>query len=107
MDNVLSKGRFAVPVERGLVAQEWRSRGYTCDLFVDPPGRSWNDFVHANNELVAVAEGCLEVQVGDVRLIAEPGDEIFIPRGVSHSVRNIHDDTTRWLFGFDNKAAQA
>jgi quercetin dioxygenase-like cupin family protein len=57
--------------------------------------------VHATNELVTVAEGRLEVTVAGKRLVAEPGDEIFIPKGARHSVRNIHSDTTRWLYGYD------
>jgi quercetin dioxygenase-like cupin family protein len=50
---------------------------------------------------VTVAEGRLEVTVGGTSLVAEPGDEIFIPKGARHSVRNIHSDTTRWLYGYD------
>jgi quercetin dioxygenase-like cupin family protein len=83
------------------VAADWRSRGFSCDLFVDPPGRAWDNFVHATNELVTVAEGCLEVTVAGHRFVAEPGDEIFIPKGAWHSVRNVHPAATRWLFGYD------
>jgi quercetin dioxygenase-like cupin family protein len=39
--------------------------------------------------------------VGATRLIAEPGDEVFIPRGAVHSVKNVHTATTRWLYGYD------
>ena len=35
------------------------------------------------------------------RRAAEPGDEIFTPRGAVHSVMNIHGATTRWLYGHD------
>ncbi len=31
----------------------------------------------------------------------EPGDEVFIPKGARHSVRNIHHSTTAWLYGYD------
>ena len=71
------------------------------DLFVDPPGREWNDFVHARNELVTVAEGRLEVTVAGSRFVAEPGDEVFIPKGTLHSVKNVHVTATRWLYGYD------
>ena len=93
--------KFPTPVERAKVAADWRARGYSCALFVDPPGRAWTDFVHGSNELVAVAAGRLEVTVRDVRVDAEPGDEVFIPKGARHSVRNIHDDATHWLYGYD------
>lgn len=39
------------------VAQDWKKRGFSCDLWVDPPGRRWEDFVHAVDELVMVVEG--------------------------------------------------
>ena len=37
--------------------------------------------------------------------ILAAGDEIFIPRQVRHSVKNVHSATTRWLFGYDGAAA--
>jgi len=101
MADLITKQKFTQPVDRDAVAANWRDRGYSCALFVDPPGREWNDFVHATNELVTVSEGRLELTVGETRLLAEPGDEIFIPRHCRHSVKNIHDGTTRWLFGYD------
>jgi len=33
--------------------------------------------------------------------VLEPGDELFIPRGATHTVRNVHAGTTRWLYGHD------
>ena len=101
MSNLLAKGKFETPVDRAAVAADWRVRGYDCRLFVDPPGQEWNGFVHATNELVTVAEGRLELTVGQDRLTAEPGDEVFIPKGAVHSVKNVHGATTRWLFGCD------
>lgn len=101
MSQMLEKGKFPAPIDRSRIAADWRTRGYSCALFVDPPGRAWLDFVHRSNELLTVAEGRLEVEVAGTRLVAEPGDEIFIPKGARHSVRNIHTDTTRWLYGYD------
>lgn len=93
-------GKFDTPVDRTRVAADWRARGYSCNLFVDPPGREWNGFVHGVDELVTVVEGRLELEVGGARFLAEPGDEMFIPQGVTHSVRNRSDGTTRWLYGY-------
>jgi mannose-6-phosphate isomerase-like protein (cupin superfamily) len=101
MDKLLAKGKFALPVDRRAVGRDWRSRGYGCDEFVDPPGRQWNDFVHSTNELVTVLEGVLELTVERSRVVAGPGDEVFIPAGALHSVKNIHSGTTRWLYGYD------
>ncbi len=101
MSDLIVKGRFETPVDRSAVAADWHGRGYSCGLFVDPPGREWNGFVHGTNELVTVTEGRLELTIGGQRLVAGPGDEVFIPRGAVHSVKNIHDATTRWLYGYD------
>jgi mannose-6-phosphate isomerase-like protein (cupin superfamily) len=97
----LERGKFPAPLDRAAVAAEWRARGYSCGSFVDPPGRRWEDFVHDCNELVTVIEGRLEMVVSGETVTLEPGDEVFIPKGALHSVRNIHHDTTVWLYGYD------
>lgn len=97
----LTRQKFAVPLNRDEVARSWGQRGYSCDVFVDPPGREWNDFVHATNELVAVLDGKLRLTIGGEEIIAEPGDEVFIPKGACHSVKNISDSSTYWLYGYD------
>lgn len=101
MGETVRRGRFRVPVDPAQVAQDWARRGFSCGLFIDPPGQAWNDFVHGRNELVTVRDGRLEVTVDGEVLIAEPGDEVFIPRRAVHSVRNLADGTTRWLYGYD------
>jgi mannose-6-phosphate isomerase-like protein (cupin superfamily) len=101
MADALRKPTFPTPIDRVAVAADWRARGYFCDLFVDPPGRQWNDFVHAGNELVAVTEGRLEIEVDGRRFLAEPGDEVFIAKEADHSVRNVAPTTTRWLYDYD------
>ena len=97
----LTHQKFPVPLDRDQVAQDWRQRGYSCDVFADPPGREWNDFVHGTNELVTVMDGRLKLTIGGEEIIAGPGDEVFIPKGVRHSVKNISSSTTRWLYGYD------
>ena len=97
----VKKGKFQRPVDRDAVAGDWRARGFSCDLFTDPPGREWLDFTHDVNELVTVLSGRLELELDGNWFAVEEGDEVFIPRGARHSVRNIHDRTTRWLYGYD------
>ena len=60
----LTRQKFPVPLNRDQVAQDWGRRGYSCDVFTNPPGREWNDFVHATNELVIVMEGKLKLTIG-------------------------------------------
>ncbi|MEN8129996.1 MAG: cupin domain-containing protein [Pseudomonadota bacterium] len=96
------KNRFLQPLNRTEVEQDWQSRGYSCELFIDPPGQQWNNFVHPTNELVTVVEGVLEMTVEGQRWIVGPGDEVFIPKGAVHSVSNVHQGMTRWLYGYDS-----
>ena len=101
LDDLIVRRKFPEPVDRRAVAAEWEGRGYSCDLFTDPPGREWNGFRHPTNELVTVAEGRLELVIGAECVTAGPGDEVFIPKGAVHSVKNVHTATTRWLYGYD------
>jgi len=100
----VERGRFSAPPDQAAVARDWSARGFSCQLWVDPPGQAWNDFVHGTRELVTVLEGQLEFSVGGATLVLEPGDELSIPRDALHSVKNIHSRTSRWLFGYDGQA---
>ena len=101
MTELCHPAKHKTPVDRAAVAADWRERGFGCDLWVDPPGQEWIDFVHPTNELVTVVEGRLWLSVGDQAFEIGPGDEVFIPRGAVHSVKNIHPGTARWLYGYD------
>jgi mannose-6-phosphate isomerase-like protein (cupin superfamily) len=101
MQEILTPAKFADPVDEDGVAADWAARGYSCHRFTDPPGQEWRDFVHDTNEVVTVVEGRLKLTVAAESVTAGPGDEVFIPRGAAHTVRNIHGGTTRWLFGYD------
>ena len=87
-------------VDRDLVAKDWQARGFSCDLWVDPPGQVWEDYVHVADELVMPVEGRLELEFDGRCLRPAPGEEIFIPAGMSHTVRNIGGTTARWLYGY-------
>jgi len=91
----LVRGKFPTPVDRSAVSEDWCRRGYSCGLFVDPPGRCWEDFVHATNELVTVVDGFLEMEISGIVMRVGPGDEVFISARAVHSVRNIHSGTSR------------
>ena len=101
MAETVARGKFAAPVDPAAVARDWRTRGFSCVRFTDPPGQAWNDFVHDTNELVTVVEGRLRFTIGGATVELGPGDEAVIPRHVRHSVLNIHPATTRWLYGYD------
>ncbi len=89
-------------IDRKSVEKKWANKDFSCDLFVDPPGQCWEDFVHPVDELVMVVEGKLEIEMEGKTFCPEIGEEVFIPRQVLHSVRNIGNITARWLYGYKN-----
>lgn len=76
------------------------TRGFTCDLWIDPPGERWDDFTHATDELVTVLEGDMEFEVEGQVHHPKPNQELLIPAGAVHSARNIGSTTARWLYGY-------
>lgn len=87
-------------VDRSLIAEDWRRRGYSCGEFVDPPGRCWEDFQHDTDELFLVMEGRMELEIEGRVLHPRVGEEVFIPAHALHSVRNMGNTTARWLYGY-------
>jgi uncharacterized protein YdcH (DUF465 family)/quercetin dioxygenase-like cupin family protein len=100
-DELFARGKFGRPVRPGTVARDWTARGFSCESFTDAPGQQWCDFVHDSNELVTVVAGQLEVTMAGATWVLAPGDELYIPGGVMHSVRNIDAASTQWLYGYD------
>lgn len=82
------------------VSKDWAARGFSCGLWVDPPGQRWEDFTHRTDEVVMVLEGEMEFEIGGKVSYPLVREEIFIPAGVVHSVRNIGSTTARWLYGY-------
>jgi mannose-6-phosphate isomerase-like protein (cupin superfamily) len=87
-------------VKQAAIEAEWRARGFSCALWVDPPGQVWSDFVHATDELVMLIQGTIELEVGGKTLRPRVGEEVVIPARVLHTVRNVGGTTARWLYGY-------
>jgi mannose-6-phosphate isomerase-like protein (cupin superfamily) len=78
----------------------WRSRGFSCDIWTDPAGQTWENYAHAFDELVMVLEGEVEFEINGHISHPAVGEELLIPAGVVHSVRNTVRTTSRWLYGY-------
>ena len=102
MRKIFEKSAYALPVNPGVIEREWQNKGFSFGVFRDPPGQEWNDFVHATDEYVIVAQGTLEISVGEESARCEPGDLVWIPRGVCHSLRTTSSDGSVWLYGYGN-----
>src|SRR2546428_12467097 len=88
----------AKEVDREKVAKDWKARGFSCDLKVDPPGQVWEDYVHSTDELLMLMEGKLELHMQGKTLRPAVGEEVLIPAHTSHTVRNTGGPTRRGRF---------
>jgi quercetin dioxygenase-like cupin family protein len=88
--------------DRETVARDWRARGFGCDIWTDPPGQVWADFVHASDELLMLIDGEIELRFGGQRLRPAVGEEILIPAGEPHTVINIGHSRNHWYYGYRN-----
>lgn len=88
------------------VRAAWLARGFSCALWVDPPGQVWEDYVHAADELVMVIDGTIELEFDGRRFTPVVGEEVLIPARMPHTVRNIGSGTARWLYGYHNSAPE-
>jgi quercetin dioxygenase-like cupin family protein len=52
-------------------------------------------------------EGDVEFEFNGKTIRPLPGEELMIPAGASHTVRNVGDSTSRWLFGYRSKLSPA
>lgn len=83
-----------------IIGARWSARGFSCDLWIDPPGQRWEDFVHPVDELVIVLAGEMEFEVAGEIFHPKAGEELFIPARALHSARNIGITVSEWLYGY-------
>lgn len=87
-------------VDIDSVRRDWAARGFSCDLWIDPPGQVWAGFVHAVDELVMPVEGEIEVEFDGETHRPGVGRELLIPARAQHTVRNVGSGSARWLYGY-------
>ncbi len=89
-----------IQVDRAELAADWAQRGFSCELWIDPPGQRWENYAHETDELVSVLDGDMEFEIDGEVHHPEPGEELLIPAGAVHSARNIGVTTAHWLYGY-------
>jgi len=87
-------------IDHSAVRDDWYDRGFSCDIWIAPPGKFWTDFVHDTNEFLMLIDGEIELEMDDNILHPKIGDEVLIPAGMSHTVRNIGLVTNHWFYGY-------
>lgn len=90
-------------MDRRKIERDWADRGFSCDLWVDPPGQVWEGYVHDVDEVVMVLEGEVEFEFSGKTFRPHVGEELVIPAQAIHGVRNVGSTTSRWLYGYKHK----
>lgn len=73
----------------------------SCFAFgtLDPPGTFVPPHIHpTQDEFIYLLEGALDLQLGDVRTQAKPGDLVRMPMGIAHAYYNNGTVPARALF---------
>ena len=87
-------------IDQSAIRDDWYGRGFSCDIWIDPPGKIWTDFVHDTDELLMLIDEEIELEMDGNIFQPKIGDEILIPAGMSHTVRNIGSVTNHWFYGY-------
>lgn len=66
-------------------------------ITVEPGGRLSLQYHEGRAEFWVVLDAGLEITVGDRVWLAAPNEEIFIPRGAAHRVRNVGEAAARFM----------
>ncbi len=71
---------------------------YTLCETIEPPESGAGLHRHATyDETHLICEGRFDCQLGDQRLTLEPGEVMFVPKGVPHSLKSLGPETGREL----------
>jgi cupin 2 domain-containing protein len=91
-------------INRSVIAKDWHAQGFSCGLWIDHSGREWTCHPSQADELFMIMSGELELEMEGQTIQPSIGEEIRIPAGVSHTIRNPGGKTARWLYGQKREA---
>ncbi len=92
-------------MDRAKMERDLHARGFSCGLWTDPPGQVWRNYVHNVDEVFIVVEGEMELEMQGRAFRPAIGEEVLIPAGVVHTVRNMGPTTARWIYGYRRVAS--
>lgn len=87
-------------VDRAAVQADWADRGYSCELWVDPPDRIWHGVRHEVDLLLVLLDGSIQIELPDRTVRLEAGDEVAIPAHTRFTIRHTGERRARWLHGY-------
>lgn len=89
-----------MPVDEHALEADFRARGFTYGVFVDPPGRQWLGFTHPTDEIVVPLQGTVTIVIDGKPRTPAVGEEVFIPAGAVHDVITAPQAGSRWAYGY-------
>ncbi len=89
----------SVGMDRAKIAKDWQARGFTCGMWIDHAGREWSWHPQQSDELFLTLSGQIELEINGQTIHPAIGEEVRIPLGMTHKIRNIGRKTARWLYG--------
>jgi mannose-6-phosphate isomerase-like protein (cupin superfamily) len=82
------------------ISEEWLIRGFSCGLWIDPPGQCWENYKHKEDELFLLLDGVVELEINGEITRPKIHVLVLIPAHTVHSVRNVGEKESRWLYGY-------
>lgn len=82
------------------IKKEWQDRHFSFGIWQDPPGQVWADFTHDTDELFMLIEGEVELIMDGRSIRPSKNQEVLIPAGCCHTVKNIGATTSCWYYGY-------
>lgn len=103
IDQRLSNNPDGATMDATELQRDWAERGFSCGLWTDLPGQEWKDFVHDTDELLMRRAGDIEIMFQGNTVRPKLGEEVYIPAGAMHTVRNVGSTHSRWYYGYRQK----
>ena len=86
------------PVLRLRMRFEHQEKDLAGDVEVEPGGGIGKHFHPHQDELWVVREGKARFQLGRSKRLLEAGEEVLVPAGVRHALKNVGNSTARLRF---------
>ena len=68
------------------------NRGYSCTIYIYPPGTFFDNHTHTVDKIDAVLKGRFCIEMGGEMITLEAGDWIHVPRGAVHNAKVIGNE---------------
>jgi hypothetical protein len=65
-------------VDMELVAYDWRARGFTCDLWTDPPSQLWSGLTSQTDGVFMLVSGEVVIELDGQLVRPVAGQEVFL-----------------------------